>query len=150
MSDVACVSKRRVAGFTLIEVMIAVAIIGILAAIAYPSYQEYIKKSRRTEAQVALLELAQFMERHYTAKGGYLASGRTGASPTLPFTEAPKDGSQKSYTLSLSAATARTYTLQGVPKNSMAGDKCGTFTVTNTGKKDVTGGTATAAECWRR
>lgn len=144
-------SARKGAGFTLIEVMIAVAIIGILAAIAYPSYQEYINKSRRAEAQVALLELSQFLERHYTAKGGYLINGTSGGSgPVLPFTKAPRDGTQEFYTLSLNAVTARTYTLQAAPKNGMAGDKCGTFTLTNTGKKAVSGGTAGTPDCWKR
>lgn len=142
-------TPTRQDGFTLIELMIAVAVIGILAALAFPSYQEHINKSRRADAQAALVELAQFMERHYTSNGGYLASGNTGAAPTLPFSKAPKDGSLEFYALSLSAATAQGYTLQAVPKNSMSNDKCGTLTITNTGAKSQKTG-ATLAECWRR
>ena len=71
-------------GFTLIEVMIVVVIISILAAIAYPAYQSQLQQSRRIDAQTALLELAQYMERYYTTNGSY-----TGA--TLPFTASPKD-----------------------------------------------------------
>jgi len=148
LGRVAAVKHRNV-GFTLIEVMIVVVVIGILSAIAYPSYQEYVRKARRADAQANLMELAQFMERHYTAQGGYLASGNSGASPTLPFTEAPKDGGTKYYDLSLSAATASAYTLQAAPKGAMAADKCGTLTYTNAGTKGQgTGGSL--QECWRR
>lgn len=138
----------RSRGFTLIEVMIVVAVIGILAAIAYPSYQEHVRKARRADAQTALLELAQFMERHYTANGKYLTAAN--AAPVLPFSEAPKDGAGKYYDLSFSAApTASSYTLRAVPKGSMAGDSCGTLTLSNTGAKGQAAG-ATLATCWRR
>ena len=92
--------QRRLSGmrgFTLIELMIAVAVVGILAAIAYPSYQEHVRKARRADAQTALLELAQFMERHYTANGRYLTTA--GAAPVLPFDAAPKDGATKYYNI---------------------------------------------------
>ncbi|WP_350224399.1 type IV pilin protein [Halopseudomonas bauzanensis] len=144
------IKKNRRLGFTLIELMIAVAVIGILAAIAYPSYQEYVNKSRRADAQAALLELAQFMERHYTSKGGYLAGGNSGNVPTLPFTKAPKDGSSEFYTLSLHGNTnARSYLLQATPKNSMSGDKCGTLTLSSTGEKGQGAG-LTLKDCWGR
>jgi len=135
-------------GFTLIEVMIVAAIISILAAIAYPSYQEHVRKARRADAQAALMELAQFMERHYTANGRYLTAADAG--PVLPFTEAPKDGATKFYTLEFSATpTASAYTLRAVPKNAMANDSCGTLTLAHTGAKGQKAG-ATLAQCWRR
>lgn len=138
----------RSGGFTLIEVMIVVAIIGILAAIAYPSYQEHVRKARRADAQTALLELAQFMERHYTANGKYLTAAN--AAPVLPFTEAPKDGASKYYDLSFSVApTASSYTLRAVPKGAMAADTCGTLTLRNTGAKGQAA-SADLATCWRR
>lgn len=136
------------AGFTLIEVMIVAAIISILAAIAYPSYQEHVRKARRADAQAALMELAQFMERHYTANGRYLTAANV--APALPFTEAPKDGATKFYTLGFPATpTASGYTLQAVPKNAMANDSCGTLTLAHTGAKGQKAG-ATLAQCWRR
>ncbi len=138
----------RSSGFTLIEMMIVVAVIGILAAIAYPSYQEHVRKARRADAQTALLELAQFMERHYTANGKYLTDAN--AAPTLPFSEAPKDGTGKYYDLSFaSAPTASSYTLRAVPKGAMASDSCGTLTLSNTGAKGQATG-ASLATCWRR
>lgn len=138
----------RSGGFTLIELMIVVVVIGILAAIAYPSYQEHVRKARRADAQTALLELAQFMERHYTANGKYLTAAN--AAPGLPFSAAPKDGTTKYYDLSFSGApTASSYTLSAVPKGAMAGDTCGTLTLSNTGAKGQATG-ATLATCWRR
>jgi type IV pilus assembly protein PilE len=133
-------------GFTLIELMITVAIVGILAAIAYPSYTDHIRKARRADAQAALLELAQFMERHYSLNNSYLDGG---AAPTLPFTEAPKDGGTKFYDLSFSAGpTATSFTLQAAPKGGMAGDPCGNLRISNTGQKTRTG-SADASQCWR-
>lgn len=142
------VGVSRSGGFTLIEMMIVVAVIGILAAIAYPSYQEHVRKARRADAQTALLELAQFMERHYTANGKYLTDANV--APTLPFSGAPKDGATKYYDLSFaSAPTASSYTLRAVPKGAMASDTCGTLTLSNTGAKGQATG-ASLATCWRR
>ena len=142
------VRGARSGGFTLIELMIVVVVIGILAAIAYPSYQEHVRKARRADAQTALLELAQFMERHYTANGKYLTTAN--AAPGLPFSAAPKDGATKYYDLSFSSApTASSYTLRAVPKGAMVDDACGTLTLSNTGAKGQATG-ATLATCWRR
>jgi len=137
--------SRQAYGFTLIELMITAAIIAILAAIAYPSYQETIARSRRSEAKAVLLEASQWIERQYTISNNYSANNL----PTM-YQEAPKDGSAKSYTISFSASSPTAFTLQAVPKNGMSGDKCGTFTLTNTGGKGLSGATATQAFCWER
>ncbi len=73
---------RGLHGFTLIELMITVAIIGILSAIAYPSYSEYVKRTHRAEAQEILLENAQVLERNFTAVNRYDDNG-SGAAPAL-------------------------------------------------------------------
>lgn len=142
-------NKRANRGFTLIELMIVVAIIGILAAIAYPNYQEYIRNAKRADAETALMELAHFMERHYTANGRYVDGA--GKAPVLPFDEAPNDGTSKSYDLAFAAGTptAKSYILEAIPKASMAGDTCGTLTLAHTGAKGQDAG-ATLAKCWRR
>ncbi|WP_152220434.1 type IV pilin protein [Pseudomonas sp. SCB32] len=141
-------SRQRNRGFTLIELMVVVAIIAIISAVAYPSYQEYVRKARRADAQASLMELSQFMERYYTANGRYTTSAD--AAVALPFTESPKDSSSKYYTLAFTGSpTATTYVLSAAPKGAMAGDSCGTLTLSNAGVKGQGSG-ATLSQCWRR
>ena len=133
-------------GFSLIELMVVVAILGILASIALPSYQESIRKTRRGDAKAVLMENAQFLERFFTQNTSYLIAG---ANPALPVTESPKDGSSKYYDISLSGTnTASTYTLQAAPKGAMAGDACGTMTIDQAGVKGVSGGSKSVDQCW--
>jgi type IV pilus assembly protein PilE len=146
--------KHANSGFTLIELMIVVAIIGILTAIAYPSYVEQVARSRRGDAQAALLDSAQWLERQYTISNAYnkKADGTTLDDSALP---ALKAKTAQSYTLSFgtktaaAAPSATAFTLRMVPKGPMASDKCGTFTLTGTGVKDVSGA-AGIASCWDR
>jgi len=135
-------------GFTLIELMIVVAIVAILAAIAYPSYQESVRKSRRAEAGAVLLEGAQFMERFFTVNSRYNTT-RAGDAVALPaaLTHSPKDGGTARYNISISAVTASSFTLQAVPVAADA--NCGTLSVTQAGVKGATG-TLGADGCWRR
>ena len=131
-------------GFTLIELMIVVGIVGILMAVAYPAYQDQVRKTKRADAQAGLTELAQFMERFYTSNGRYVNGG--GAAPALPFTQTPTDENTKAYNLGLSAVNATSFTLQAVPIGGQAADPCGTLTLTNTGQKGVSGGSVST--CW--
>lgn len=139
---------KQQAAFTLIELMIVVVIISVLTMIAMPSYDNHVRKSRRADAQASLLELAQFMERHYTAQGGYYTNGRTGGNPTLPYTTAPKDGGNTFYTLTVSVTSSENYTLSAAPAGAMTGDNCGTLSLNSMGVKGQSSGTL--AECWRR
>ena len=141
---------NRMKGFTLIELMIVVAVISILAAIAYPSYQNSVKKERRGDAKGALEGLAQAMERHFTANNTYLAAatagGNTGAPSIYP-TQAPIDGNTKFYNLTIQASTATTFTLRATPINGQSGD--GMLEIDNTGARrwDAdNGGTFSATE----
>lgn len=131
--------KKRL-GFTLVEMMITVAIIGILASIAYPAYNEYVLKSRRAAAQADLTELSQWLERQFTANMSYL---KDGAAPTLPFTQSPRDGTA-SYNLKFkSAVSAQNYELLAEPTGAQAKDSCGSLTLSRSGAK-----TPSKAGCW--
>lgn len=123
----------RHAGFTLIELMIVVAIVTILAAIAFPSYQEQINKSRRAEASGVLLEASQYMRRYYSANDTF--------TTTLPFSlqQSPRDNAATPfYTVSIViSANTTSYTLTAAPVagRGMASDKCGSYFLNSTGGK---------------
>lgn len=136
-------------GFTLIELMIVIAILGFLVAIAFPSYQDYIRKSRRADAKAALSQLAQFMERNYSVAQRYDKADAAGTtSVTLPFTASPVDGNPKYYNISFSGTpTLTAYSLQAVPISgtSQANDVCATLTIDQTGQKGTSSG---RTDCW--
>lgn len=134
--------RRLPQGFTLIELMIVVAIVGILAAIAYPSYQEQVRQSRRADAQAVLLESAQFMERFFTVNSTY-----AGAALPTGLQQSPKDGGTARYNLTIPAQTASTFTLQATPQ--VADPNCGNLTITQAGIKGASG-TLGADGCWKR
>lgn len=141
---------KRQRGFTLTEIMIVVAIIGILAAIAYPSYQDSVRKSRRADARAVLLEAAQFMERFYTEN---LTTGYQTAALPAGLTQSPKDGSTAYYTISIAAQGPNNFTLQANPAGTpQSSDSCGILALDNAGQKCAKGGDCSAAtvqDCWR-
>ena len=142
--------------------MIVVAIIAILAAIALPSYQEHVRRSKRAEAEGILLEAAQFMQRYYSANDRYTASAGTvtteaeqknGDVSILPegLRLSPKSGGSN-YTIAVFARdTPPSYTLKATRTGSMSGDKCGTLTLSSQGAKGVESQTSgvSVADCWK-
>lgn len=140
--------KRTMHGFTLIELMITVAIIGILAGIAYPSYQDSVMKSRRRDAQGALMGLANAMERHFTETNSYLGAADADDKPTIYASQSPVDGGTAYYDLTIDPVTATTFTLNATPTGPQSNDKCATLTLTNTGARGFTGTGVTSADCW--
>lgn len=127
---------NKMKGFTLIELLIVIAIIGILSAVVYPSYQDSIKKSRRADAQGALMGLAQAMERNYTTEGTYTDAATGGASTGAPLifsNKSPIDGSTTYYNLTIVSADASSYIIAAEPVNGQAGN--GVLILTSTGAR---------------
>lgn len=129
-------------GFTLVELMITVAIVAILATVAYPSYQDHVLKSRRADGISAIMNAAQRLERCYTQYGAY-------NNANCPSYAAVQDSQQGYYQVSFSAAaTASTYTLRAVPRGAQADDtKCATLTLTQANQKGITG-SGSVQDCW--
>ncbi|MCW8275817.1 prepilin-type N-terminal cleavage/methylation domain-containing protein [Pseudomonas sp. PCH199] len=127
-------------GFTLIEIMIVIAIIGIVMTIAMPNFTEYLNKGRRTEVAGLLSEQAQILERFYSQNNVY--TGVTGLSAGNDY-----------YTIT-PTLTDQAFLLTAVRKagKSMATDKCGDFTIANTGVRSMVNATAglTTKDCWGR
>jgi type IV pilus assembly protein PilE len=134
-------------GFTLIEVMIVVAIVAILAAIALPSYTEYIRRGHRADARAGLLQAQQWLERAATATGVY--------PTTLPGSLTWSGDATKRYDIAFAGGnTAAAYTLTATPRNPgpQAGDKCGTYTLSNVGIRGangkLSGQSGYDTDCW--
>lgn len=137
--------KSTQAGFTLIELMIVVAIVGILAAIAIPNYTDYVRKSRRSDAKSSILEVTQRLERFYTEKARYTAS-----FTDIGYPSAVLDSSQGYYRLSITAGAtgiASSYTVTATAQGAQASDAgCGNFTYSSNNTKSATG--TLGAACW--
>ena len=125
-------------GFTLIELMITVAIMAIIAAIAYPSYIDSVRKARRADAQAQMLELASFMERFYTENNRYNKQNNVAQTNVA----LPAGIASDYYAYSLTPTpTEVSYAIRAVPVTGQGTVSCGTLTITNTGLK-------TDPTCW--
>ncbi|MCK5727743.1 MAG: type IV pilin protein [Methylococcales bacterium] len=132
------IKNKKQNGFTLIELIIVVAIIGILSAIAYPSYQEHIKTSRRVDATAALMGLMNAMERHFTETSSYQKAAKNNADTGKPaiFSEtSPLDGKTAYYDLTIHKATRTTYTLRATPISTSAQKNNGFLEINHTQSK---------------
>ena len=136
-------SRCRPRGFTLIELMIVLAVAAILAAVAYPSYQSQVAKGRRADAKQALVDLAQRLERHYTERGTYAGAtlGNGGVYPT--------QSSGGYYTLAITSQTAEGFTATATPRGTQTGDACGALGYNHQGERSVGAGASLPLDqCW--
>ena len=133
-------------GFTLIELMVTVAIIAILAAIAIPSYQQYVMKSRRTAAKTALLDLASREEKYYATNNAYTSLANLGYSNLVGGAVQVPSSSEHYYDITVTLGTSSgSFTASAAPTGAQASDACGTFQITDLGAQTVTG---TDSNCW--
>ena len=136
-------TRHAQSGFTLIELMITVAIVGILAAIAYPSYTQYVERARRNDAKAVLLEASQYMERRYTENRTYVGT----ALPTS-LTKSPREGDPW-FNISLGNLGVTTYTVTAAPRSGWSPSKCGSLSLNQLGTKAIS--TADSlSDCWNK
>jgi type IV pilus assembly protein PilE len=137
-------------GFTLIELMIALAALAVLAVVALPTFFEGIARARRTEMQAALLDDAGYMQHYYASHDAFTGT----PPPRLPSARTPRTGAANYLiTLSVPSADATSFVLTAQRTGAMASDPCGDFTYDSLGRRDLAAGTATrgrdADSCWR-
>lgn len=134
-------------GFTLLELVFVVILMAVLASIAYPSYVEQVRKSRRADAKSALLACAQMLERFHSQVGHYGASGD--ASVTAACIGPTRHGHYRLPAGNVpAAASSPTYSIEARPAGAQASDACGTFIYMHDGTHDVGGGTLHGRDCW--
>lgn len=155
--------SRSLAGFSLIELMIVLVVIGVLTSVALPAYNSYVARARRADARTQLLQVAQFMQRFYAANDRF-DQDRAGTSvvSVMPanLKTSPADSTTPFYQLngtitsagSISvtvSTTAYTLTMAPISGRVMANDGCGAFRINSMGVRTVTGTGKTRDECWR-
>lgn len=130
--------RNKVHGFTLIELVITVAIVAILTAIAVPAYTDQVRKSRRADGKSVTLQMAQALERWHTVNNTY--AGFTGSPMSSP------DDDNPHYVVTAGDLSVTTYTITSEPQGGQVEDKCGTLTLNQAGAR--TPDEDDLADCW--
>lgn len=126
-------ARRSASGFSLVELMVTVAIIGILASIALPSYNEHVRKSRRAGGAACAAAIAQAMERYYTTALRY-----TGHPDIATLSARCDPDALRFYTMGIDTVAAKTYRITAAPRagTPQAGDSCATLSINQAGTKE--------------
>jgi type IV pilus assembly protein PilE len=140
MSHVCHTQDRNARGWSLVELLLVLCIVGLLTQWALPSAAEWVQRTRRNEARLALLQTAHWLERYAAAQGRY--------PDTLP--DSAWSVPSQSYRLSYTATTGQRYTLLAVPLGAQASDPCGTLSLDQAGARGVRLASWNATTCWSR
>ncbi len=146
------VTARAVTGFTLIELIVAIAIVGVLAAVAFPFYQEYVTKARRGQAMAAMQSAAEAFERYKASRPDFSYSGACftgeGCANELVSGSVPDDGAGPFYTLtSAQSGNNRRFVLTATPTSVWAA-RDGGFQIDSAGAKRWTDKEGEIYACW--
>lgn len=139
-------------GFTLIELLVVLAIMGVLVSIAYPNYQQYLEKSRRTDGKSALMDLANRLEHYYSEHQTY-ESATIGQNPETDVL-ASVDSPDHYYQLSIVSQDNQGFVIQATPQQPQTQDtQCQSFTLNSMGEKGIVSGpmgepSGNIAVCW--
>lgn len=134
-------------GFSLVELMIVVVIIGVLSAIAFPSYTEYMRKTYRSEAKQVMSDIAQKQERYFTANAAYLPSSNVAyVAPTWPNFSGGSTFAERKYDIAVTQTTTADFTITATPTAPHTDPSCNVLTLNSIGTRTASG--TSGAACW--
>ena len=134
-------------GFSLIELLIVVTIVGVLLAVALPSYRQFVRESARAEARRVLMEVAADQERFYSLNNSYSTDAGPMSDPVVEDRMSESGRYQVSVTACSGGSIANCFVATATPQGDQASDSCTTLTIDHTGRKGATGDTVD--NCWR-
>lgn len=149
------VQQKRSFGFTLIELMVVIAIVALLVMVAIPAYDGYVRKTQRSIGKAELMSVMARQEQFFVNNKQYATT-----LTDLGYTASPyainRDGDEvavtaasRIYQIAISDATVAAFTLQAIPQGSQAKDtQCGTLQITSVGVKSIVDSSGSVSDCW--